>query len=321
VDLKVGPDGALYYLSRGANSVGKIRLAPTSSAPQVTQQPANQTVPAGVSATFNVTASGTAPLSYQWQKNGVNIAGATASSYQTPATVLADNGSSYRVIVTNTVGSVTSNSATLTVTANNLPVATIITPAVGTKYSAGTTLSFSGSGTDNEDGVLPASAFTWRIDFHHDTHTHPAMADTTGIKSGSFAIPTAGETSANVWYRVYLTVTDSGGLATTTYVDVMPNTSVFTLATSPSGLQVTLDGQPVATPTNITGVVGITRDLGVVTPQTSGRNPYQFSSWSDGGAATHDIQTPTTNTTYTATFQPVPDPVAAPTNLTIQIGN
>jgi glucose/arabinose dehydrogenase len=319
VDLKVGPDGALYYLSRGINGIGEIRPAASSTAPQITQQPVNQTVPVGATATFSVAATGTAPLSYQWQKNNVNIAGATASSYQTPPTILADNNTTYRAVVTNAIGTATSNAATLGVTANTPPAATILTPAVGAKYTAGTALSFSGSGTDLENGTLPASAFKWRIDFHHDTHIHPAMADTIGITSGSFAISNSGETSANVWYRVYLTVTDLAGLSTTTYVDVLPNTSVFTLATAPAGLQVTLDGQPVTTPVNITSVVGIIRTLGVVTPQASGSNTYQFVSWSDGGAATHNVSTPTTNTAYTATYQFTPLP--APTNLTIQPGN
>ena len=317
VDLKVGPDGALYYLSRGISGIGKIRPAAASTAPQITQQPANQTVPVGASATFSVAATGTAPLSYQWQKNNVNIAGATASSYQTPPTVLADNNTSYRAVVTNAIGTATSNAATLGVTANTPPVATILTPSTGSKYSAGTSLSFSGSGTDAENGTLPASAFKWRIDFHHDTHTHPAMADTIGITSGTLTISNSGETSANVWYRVYLTVTDSGGLSTTTYVDVLPNTSVLTLATVPAGLQVTLDGQPATTPLSVTSVLGMVRGLGVVTPQTSGNNSYQFVSWSDGGAATHNIQTPTTNSAYTATYQLVP--LAAPSNLTIQL--
>jgi len=262
-------------------------------------------------------ATGTAPLSYQWQKNGANINGATGSAYQTPPVSLADNNSTYRAVVTNALGTATSNAATLAVTSNTAPVATILAPAVGAKYTAGTTLSFSGSGTDLENGTLPASAFKWRIDFHHDTHTHPAMADTTGIKSGTFAIPNSGETSANVWFRVYLTVTDSGGLSTTTYVDVQPNKATITLATVPAGLQVTMDGQPVTTPVNITSVVGIIRTLGAVAPQTSGGNSYQFISWSDGGAATHNIQTPTTNATYTATYQLVP--LAAPTNLTVQV--
>jgi hypothetical protein len=230
---------------------------------------------------------------------------------------LADNNSTYRAVVTNAIGTATSNAATLAVTSNTAPVATILAPAVGAKYTAGTSLSFSGSGTDVENGTLPASAFKWRIDFHHDTHTHPAMADTTGIKSGTFAIPNSGETSANVWFRVYLTVTDSGGLSTTAFVDVQPNKANITLATMPAGLQVTLDGQPVTTPVNISSVVGLIRILGAVTPQASSSNSYQFVSWSDGGAATHNIQTPTTNTTYTATYQLVP--LAAPTNLTVQV--
>ncbi len=317
VDLKVGPDGALYYLSRGSSRVGKIQPSSSNTAPLIAQHPTNQTVPVGATATFSVSATGTAPLSYQWQKNSVNVAGATAATYQTLATTLPDSGAAYRAVVTNAFGTATSNAATLSVSTNTPPVATILTPSAGTKYSAGTSLSFSGSGTDAENGTLPASAFKWRIDFHHDTHTHPAMADTIGISSGTFAIPNSGETSANVWHRVYLTVTDLAGLSTTTYVDVLPNTSGLSLATAPAGLQVTLDGQPTTTPINVTSVVGINRTLGVVTPQTSGNNTYQFVSWSDGGAATHNIQTPATNTAYTATYQLVSVP--APTNLTIQL--
>ena len=83
--------------------------------PSITSQPSNQTVTVGQTATFSITAAGTAPLSYQWQKNQVNIAGATSASYTTPATTSADNGTSFRVIVTNPVTNVTSNAATLTV--------------------------------------------------------------------------------------------------------------------------------------------------------------------------------------------------------------
>jgi hypothetical protein len=89
-------------------------------APTIATQPASQTVTAGQAATFTVVASGTAPLSYQWQKNGTNISGATAASYTTPATATSDSGSTFRVMVNNTTGSVTSAAATLTV--NPAPV-------------------------------------------------------------------------------------------------------------------------------------------------------------------------------------------------------
>jgi outer membrane protein assembly factor BamB len=83
--------------------------------PFIVTQPANATVNVGQTATFTVTASGTPPLSYQWQKNGADISGATAAEYTTPAAEQSDSGSVFRVIVTDTSGSTASNSAALTV--------------------------------------------------------------------------------------------------------------------------------------------------------------------------------------------------------------
>jgi hypothetical protein len=96
-------------------------------APTITSQPASQTVTVGQAATFTVTASGTAPLSYQWLKNNSNIASATSASYTTPATVAGDNGTNFTVVVSNSAGSITSSAATLTVnaaTASSLNVLT-----------------------------------------------------------------------------------------------------------------------------------------------------------------------------------------------------
>lgn len=89
---------------------------PQRTAPSITTQPASLTVTAGQTATFSVVATGTAPLSYQWQSNGTAIAGATAASYTTPATLAANSGTNYNVVVTGAAGSVTSSAAVLTVT-------------------------------------------------------------------------------------------------------------------------------------------------------------------------------------------------------------
>ena len=64
---------------------------------------------------FSVKATGGLPLSYQWQKNAVPIAGATKALYTTPAAMKTDNGALYSVVVSNSSGSVTSNSAKLIV--------------------------------------------------------------------------------------------------------------------------------------------------------------------------------------------------------------
>lgn len=81
--------------------------------PIITQHPVSQTVIPGQSVTFTVVATGAA-LTYQWQRNGVNIAGATSAG-RTFNAVAGDNNAQYRVIVSNLGGSITSNAATLTV--------------------------------------------------------------------------------------------------------------------------------------------------------------------------------------------------------------
>ncbi len=302
VDLKIHADGSLYYAAYGAGAVYRVQYT-GSQEPSISTHPSNRTVSVGQTATFSVTANGATPLSYQWEKNGTNISGATSSSYTTPPTTAGDDGAAFRCVVSNALGSATSNAATLTVTGNTAPTATITAPANDSLYSAGNVINYSGTGTDAQDGTLPASAFTWQVDFGHDTHFHPFVPATSGSTGGSFTIPTSGETSANVFYRIFLTVRDSGGLTNTTFVDIRPRTSTITLASSPSGLQLRLDGQPVTTPFSVLGVQGMTRQLEAPSPQIAAGRTWAFSSWSDGGAAVHSITTPTTNTTYTATYQ------------------
>jgi glucose/arabinose dehydrogenase len=322
VDLRVDDAGALYYLDRGTGSPGAggvYTIAYESGAPGIVTQPASTTVAVGATATFTVGATGTGPFTYQWQRNGVSIAGATASSYTTPPVQQSDNGATFRVVVSNESGSITSSAAILTVTAGSsgAPTATITQPGAGTLYTGGMTVNIAGTGTDPEDGTLPASAFTWRVDFHHDQHLHP-FSSGSGMRTTSFVVPTSGETSANVWYRIHLDVRDSSGQTNGTFVDVLPRKSMITLATSPTGLQLTLDGQPTGA-TTVEGVVGIQRTIGAAATQTMGGLPYEFVSWSDGGAAMHTISTPATSTTYTATYRLVNQSgctlPAAPVNL------
>ncbi len=85
-------------------------------APTITRQPLSLSVTVGQGATFTLAASSSPPPTFQWQRNGANISGATSATYTTPATVIGDNGATYRCIVNNNAGTATSNPATLTVT-------------------------------------------------------------------------------------------------------------------------------------------------------------------------------------------------------------
>jgi WD40 repeat protein len=104
-----------------------------ATAPTITSQPSARSVAVGSAASFSVVAGGTAPLSYQWRKDGVAISGATSSTYSISSTATSDAGS-YTVVVTNSAGTVTSNAASLTVnsviirsTLSNLSVRTTLT--------------------------------------------------------------------------------------------------------------------------------------------------------------------------------------------------
>lgn len=134
VDLKVAKDGSLYYLAIGSAALFRVQFAGT--APGITTQPASQTVTQGQPVTFNVSANGSAPLSFQWQRNQVNISGATATSYTIAATAASDNGAKFRCVVTNAFGSATSNEATLT----------LVPPALATE--------------DNSDSAIALNAVT-----------------------------------------------------------------------------------------------------------------------------------------------------------------
>ncbi|MGA9135519.1 MAG: hypothetical protein WB384_26210, partial [Candidatus Sulfotelmatobacter sp.] len=168
--------------------------APT--APTISVQPANQSVVAGQTATFSVTAAGTAPLSYQWQKGTTAITGATAASYATPATTTAENGAQYKVVVSNAAGNVTSNAATLTVSATAVAPTITQQPASAT-VTAGQTATFSvtASGTD------PLS-YQWL----------QGTTTITGATSASYT--TAATTTANNGTQYKVVVSNSVGSVT-----------------------------------------------------------------------------------------------------------
>ncbi|HEY6944877.1 MAG TPA: immunoglobulin domain-containing protein [Candidatus Acidoferrum sp.] len=238
----------------------------TAVAPTITTQPANQTVTAGQTATFSVVASGTAPLSYQWQKNGANIAGATSSSYTTPATTTADSGSTFDVVVSNSAGTATSTAATLTV--NPAPVApTITTQPVNQTVTAGQAAIFSVVAS----GTAPLS-YQWQKN----------GANIAGATSSSYTTPAT--TTADGGSTFDVVVSNSAGTATST---------AATLTVNPAPVAPTITTQPV----NQTVTAGQTATFTVV---ASGTAPltyqWQKNGANIGGATSSSYTTPATTT-------------------------
>jgi hypothetical protein len=178
-----------------SNSV-TLTVNPDPVAPSISSQPASQTITAGQTAGFSVTASGTTPLTYQWQKNGVPISGVTSPTYTTPAETTSDNGSLFSVVVSNSAGSATSNSAVLTV--NPAPVAPSITTQPSNQaITAGQTATFSVTAS----GTLPL-IYQWQKN----------GTNISGATSSRYITPA--ETSSDNGAQFTVVVSDSVGSIT-----------------------------------------------------------------------------------------------------------
>jgi Immunoglobulin domain len=203
-----------------SNSAGSITSAQATLtvnaaavAPSITTQPASQTVTAGQSAMFSVVAAGTAPLSYQWRKNTVNIGGAMAASYTTPATTTADSGSKFDVIVSNSAGSMTSAQATLTVSA--VPVApSITTQPASLTVTAGQTATFSVAAT----GTAPL-AYQWQKN----------GAAISGATATSYTTPVTATADNGETFRVVVSNTAGSITSNSATLTVNPSTVTSTV--------------------------------------------------------------------------------------------
>jgi hypothetical protein len=184
----------------------------------ITTQPASQTVTAGQTATFSVAATGTAPLSYQWRKNGAAISGATSSSYTTPATTSSDNGAQFIVVVSNTAGSATSSVATLTVNPVTPPgVPTGLTASAVSSsqinlswntstgnvagyyiYRGGTEIGTSASTSYQDTGLSPSTSYTYNVSAfdaggNASAQSVGASATTQGATAASYGLEWPGD--------------------------------------------------------------------------------------------------------------------------------
>ena len=240
---------------------------PAAVAPSITSQPANQSVTAGQTAMFSVGASGTAPLSYQWRKNGANIAGAASGSYTTPATTTADSGSTFSVVITNSAGSATSNNASLTVNAAAVAPSVTSQPANQT-VTAGQTATFGVSAT----GTAPMS-YQWRKN----------GTNITGATSSSYSTPATTTTDSGFTFSVV--ISNSAGSVSSNNATLTVNRAA---AVAPS-----ITTQPISQ----TVTVGQTATFSVLATGTAPLS-YQWrkSGTSISGANASSYTTPATTT-------------------------
>ena len=313
VYLTEGPDGALYYVDlgysdttgqTGISKIRRIRFIPDNRPPTAESSavPREGAAPLVV----NFSSSGSAdpegnPLTYLW-----NLGDGATSTEANPAHTYTEPGQ-YAVTLTVSDGNVNGSSTPLLISVGNKPVAEILSPTDSVFFHADETIFVSGDATDSEDGILPASAFTWNIEFLHAGHAHPEVP-TVGTKRFDFDIPVSGhDFSGDTRYRITLTVTDSDGLQASQSVIIYPEKVDLSFASDPSSLVVNFDGIPKATPFVHDTLIGFTHTIDAPN-QSVAATGYTFGSWSDGGAQQHTIFVPSVDQSYTASYNTGPLP-------------
>ncbi|MFY0482546.1 choice-of-anchor D domain-containing protein [Flavobacterium sp. PLA-1-15] len=166
-------------------------LVTINTAVSITTQPVNRSILVGTTTTFSVVASGSATITYQWQLNNgsewTDIPTATANSYTTPATTMDMSGYQYRVNVTNSCGTLTSNTATLTVFEPTIVLTSnfsIFTYALGQGPS--TNQVFTVSGTNLAQNITINAPTDWELSTNA-TFTTP-LATITLVRNASNAV-------------------------------------------------------------------------------------------------------------------------------------
>ena len=303
VDLQVGPGGDLFYADFDGGTVKRIRYTAGNQAPTAVATASPSSGPAPLTVRFDATQS-TDPdpgdtVSYAWDLDGDGAYDDSSSAqpswtYTQPGTYTA------KLIAGDNHGAFGTDVVVITA-GDSPPVATIEAPASSFTWGVGDTISFRGSATDAKDGTLAASRLSWSVIMHHcpsNCHTHP-VEDFPGVASGSFAAPDHEYPS---YLELRLTATDSAGLKDVDSVRIDPKTVDLHFASNPSGLTLSLNTTTATTPFTRTVILRSSNSISASAHQTLGGTSYSFVSWSDGGAAAHDI-TASASATYTATYR------------------
>lgn len=287
------PDGGTWV------AFATINVVNTNPTVSLAASPATGPVPLTTTFTATATDPNGTPMTYAWDTDNNGTYETSTGSTPTLARTYATAGS-YTVGVQVTDADAGKATATRTVTAttgtpsNTAPALGTVTPTTSFRWTSGGRIDVSATATDQQDGALPSSAFTWTLRSYSCASGCAAVQVGVPINAatGFFTVPA-------LRYPAYLELTvvarDTGGLTATRTTRLDPGTVVLRTVSSPTGL----------VNSSRTAIVG--EVVSITAPDTvrSGNKTFRFVSWSDGGARTHNVTAPSSDRTYTATYQRV----------------
>ncbi len=300
VDLQIGPGGDLFYVDI-YGSVHRIRYFPANQPPiaAATASPPSGLTPLTVS--FDGRGSRDPDpgdtLTYAWDLDGDgNFDNGTTPTVRYTYT----RAGTYTAVLRVTDSRGASDTARVVVTAGNTPPTVTMTTTTG-RWKVGDVITFSARGVDLQDGVLPASAYSWELVLQHcpaACHEHP-LQGFAGITTGSFTTP---DHEYPAYLELRVTVRDSGGLTATRSVRLDPRTVTLTVKSDPSKLPLAINGTVGQSKLTTTVIAGSTNTISAPPEQIKKQKTYRFSSWSDGGAQTHTIRAGTNDMKFKVSY-------------------
>jgi len=296
VDLVRGPEGDIFYVDHDGGRIQRITYGKPHAV--ATANPTSGLLPLSVQ--FNGAGSTGNGLTYAWDLDGDGqFDDSTAVS---PSFVYSTPGNYPTRLRVRDANNLVDTAAPIAISAGNTaPTATLLTPAPGLTWRVGDVISFSGSANDPQEGALPPSALSWRLILQHcpsNCHEH-LLQNFVGVASGSFPAP---DHEYPAYLELRLTATDGTGLTGGASVDLHPETAILRFETSTPGLQLSVNSASAATPFSRNVIVASSNSLAAPAAQVLGGSRYNFSVWSDGGAAAHQVQAPPGGATFRATY-------------------
>lgn len=282
VSLKVGPEGALWYTTRGG-TVQRISYNNGKLEPRIRLARAvTQTVgPAPLTVLFNAYAEDPRGkgLTYTWFfGDGTSLKRANVTrTYARPGM--------YEAYLVVSDGTESASAAPVRILVGNTPQPIISIPTAGSTFRAGDTINLLGSAEDRDER-LKAENLVWTVDFIHDDHTHPVLDRATGF-THSFDIKSDGHPYAGTTgYAITLTATDSDGLSASITVNIFPEKVNVRFSSVPEGRLVHIDGEPHLLPFVLDTMIGFKHTVEAAEEDCRGTDiVYSFTDWSTGEAA------------------------------------
>ncbi len=305
VDLESGPDGDLFYVSLNGGTVHRITYSATNQPPVADAKATPTYGDTPLTVDFDGTGS-TDPeddaITYEWDFTGdgtVDATGAIASHTY-------EEAGEFEVTLAVTDAHGARDTDTVEISPGNTPpVVEIERPLATRTWRVGAEIPFSGTASDEQDGALAPAELYWSLNLHHcypsgDCHRH-RVEDFPDVAGGSFFAP---DHEYPAYLELRMRATDSGGLTTTRRVRLDPNTVRLRFTSRPTGARLVVGSTGTRAPFNRTVIVSSSNSVSAPSRFVSDGQEYRFHHWSDGGARTHNIVAPATDTTYSATYRP-----------------